>query len=200
MKRDQALINLVVASLISEGYPAYSRRNSKNELCVPFQKEKSYYLRNYLKSFELGTFVDVEIRKEEMRIVLNDGLYQLVNQWYEGNAKVFNTKIATEYLNNHAVILCINLFGTRKVEGIGIPTSISKSYLRTVSFSLEKILNLNVVIGNNQLKIIQVAELFLESYKNFSSIDCTEIANFLTQTEKNKLRNAILKKGGELYE
>lgn len=186
-QKEVALRNLLIASLISEGHVLVFNNQKITEFYVPYLKEKAYYLFNYLKTYDLGDFVIVEPRKKQFKILLKNGLDNLINEWYEDGNKIFNLRLGDVYLNHNLIILYINLFGSRKIEGIGIPTTIDKEYLQTLTYCIEKILKVDVVIGNNQLKIPDVPMLFINSIDHLSSIDSSEMANFITNQEKEQL-------------
>ncbi|MDC3424290.1 hypothetical protein NC797_07180 [Aquibacillus sp. 3ASR75-11] len=194
--KSSALKNLVIASLISEG--ELLDINGESELHVPFTREKSVYLYNYLRNNNLKEYVSVEPRKEQFKINLNEELRCLVSKWFIKGTKIFSKNLGL-LLNFNAIILCINLFGTRKLEGIGISTTVHKDFLKTLSYCIEKMLSLSVIPGKNQLKIPEVPVLLLETMDKISTIESTEIANYLTNAEKNKLREAIFHKGGKSY-
>jgi len=181
------LKNLLIASLMSEGEFSLSQNNSQSYLVVPFSKEKSYYLSNHIKHHNLKEFVIVEPHREQMKIVFNSLFEELVERWYENGLKIFSKRLDPSLITYQSIILCINLFGTRKLEGISIPTSVDKRFLKNLSYCIEKNLGITVIPGKNQIKIPEVPILFLKNIEKVSTFDSTELANFLTNQEKNKL-------------
>ncbi|MGN7299754.1 hypothetical protein [Ferdinandcohnia sp. SAFN-114] len=187
------LKNLILASLMSEGEISYSQNSSESYLVVPFSKEKSYYLSNHIKHHNLKEFIIVEPHKEQMKIAFNSIFEELVAQWYEEGLKIFSKRLDPSFITYQSIIICINLFGSRKLEGISIPTSVDKRFLKNLSYCIEKNLGITVIPGKNQIKIPEVPSLFLENIDRTSTFDSTELANFLTNQEKNKLVQASSK-------
>ncbi len=117
----------------------------------------------------------------------------MVAQWYEGCLIIFSKRLDTSFITYQSIIICINLFRSRKLEGIYIPTSVDKRFLKNLSYCIEKNLGITVIPGKNQIKIPEVPSLFLENIDRTSTFDSTELANFLTNQEKNKLVQASSK-------
>lgn len=183
----EELKNLLIASLMSEGELSFSQKNSKSYLVVPFSKEKSYYLSNHIRHHNLKEYVIVEPHKDQMKIINNLLSEEFIEQWYENGLKIFSKRLDPSLITYQSIILCINLFGTRKLEGISIPTSVDKRFLKNLSYCVEKNLGITVIPGKNQIKIPEVPNLFLKNIEKVSTFDSTELANFLTNQEKNKL-------------
>ncbi|WP_078557263.1 hypothetical protein [Bacillus alkalicellulosilyticus] len=189
-----ALQDLVVASLLSNGELCPLKKEPV--LIVPFTKEKALYLLNYLKSNNLGEYVRVKEKSEEFEVILDTNLYKITQEWYKNREKIFSKKLGATYVGYSTIILCINLFGNRKLESIGIPSSIHKDLLKTLTYHMEKCLEQTVIPGKNEIKIPEVPNLFLDTLSKVSSINSTEIANFLTNHEKNKLIQVSSQRGG----
>jgi len=187
------LKNLIIASLMSEGEIFYSKNKGESYLLVPFLKEKSYYLSNHIKHHNLKEYIIVEPHKEQMKIVYKSIYEGLVAQWYEQGQKIFTKRLDPSLITYKSIIICINLFGSRKLEGISIPTSVDKRYLKNLSYCIEKNLEITVIPGKSQIKIPEVPRLFLSTIDKVSTFDSTELANYLTNQEKNKLVQASSK-------
>ncbi|MFC0273761.1 hypothetical protein ACFFIX_20450 [Metabacillus herbersteinensis] len=182
----KGLENLIIASLISCG-DVTSFKDENYTLEVPFEKDKSFYLSNYLKHNGLYDFVLVEPTKGQFKIPPNTYLNKLVHQWYQDGNKIFSKKLDPKLLNYHSIILCINLFGSRKIEGISVPTNVDKRFLRTITYCIEKCIHVSVIPGRGQIKIPDVPNLFIDNVEEINAIDSTELANYLTNQEINKL-------------
>lgn len=188
-----ALKNLLLASLMSEGEISFSIKGNQSYIVVPFSKEKSYYLSNHIKHNNLKEFVIVEPQREQMKIVYYTIFKNLVEGWFENGLKIFSKRLDPSLITYQSIILCINLFGIRKLEGISIPTSIDKRFIKNLSYCIEKNLGVTVIPGKNSIKIPDVTTLFLKNIEKVSTFDSTELANFLTNQEKNKLIQLSLK-------
>ncbi|QAS54797.1 hypothetical protein [Halobacillus litoralis] len=194
----KSLINLIVASLMGEGEPPLAMGGAITSIQVPFAKEKSFYLLNYLQSNNLKNHVTVQPRKNQFVIHLNGELTDLVEGWYKGSIKVFTQGVNSKHLTRKAIMVYISLFGNRQIEGVSISTNIQEEYLNTLAYCIEKKLKINVVpSGSNKIKIPEVTNLFLTALRKENTYDCTEIACFLTNNEKSKLVQIISSKGCE---
>ncbi|PGT82208.1 hypothetical protein [Bacillus sp. AFS040349] len=181
-----ALENLIIASLLSQGEIDLLK---SNELIVPFSKEKAFFLSSYLKQHNILDFVHVQIHKEQFKIHSNNRLKELIDNWFNSGTKTFIQKLDSNILRYEAIILCINLFGSRKLESISIQTTVNKKYLRTVTYCIEQVLKVPVIPGKNQIKIPDVLELIIKSIDHLDTINSTELTTYLNSMEKNRLIN-----------
>ncbi|MDO6657400.1 hypothetical protein [Anaerobacillus sp. 1_MG-2023] len=188
--------DLITAALIGEGY--LDNYNAKDELVIPFAKEKSFYLYNLLKDNSYKDSIRFEARRGQFKIDITDNI-SLVQSWYESGQKVFKKELAFKYLSFRSVVIAVNVFGERKIEGITVPSTIPNEFIRTLSYCIERKLNLTVVSGKNCIKIPEVPNLFLETYKNLDTFDSTQLLSYLTKAEKSKLVEISTRKSEEFY-
>lgn len=188
--------DLITAALIGEGY--LDTFNDKDQLVIPFAKEKSFYLYNLLKDNTYKDSIKFEARRGQFKIDISDNT-SIAHSWYENGQKVFKKELAFKYLSFRAVVIAVNVFGERKIEGISVPSTISMEYIRTLSYCIERKLNLTVVSGKNCIKIPEVPNLFLETYKNLDTFDSTQLLSYLTKAEKSKLVEISTRKSEEFY-
>ncbi|MBF0706755.1 hypothetical protein IQ283_09055 (plasmid) [Alkalihalobacillus hwajinpoensis] len=188
--------DLITAALIGEGY--LDTYNNEAELVIPFAREKSFYLYNLLKDKTYKDSIKFEARRGQFKIDISDN-FSLVDSWYEKGQKVFKKELAFKYLSFRSVVIAVNIFGERKIEGISVPSTIPSKYIRTLSYCIERKLNLTVVSGKNCIKIPEVPILFLDTYKNLDTFDSTQLLSYLTKAEKNKLVEISIRKSGEYY-
>lgn len=182
-----ALQHLVTASLMSTGYISHMNNGIIDKLYVPYSIEKKFYLIDYLKQYQLQNFV--QIKDSEFIINLTNDLQEYVNKWFFGNKKIFKKNFLTEH-DYQAIIVCINLFGIRQLEGIAFPTTIDKKYLFTLCFTIGIYLNVKTTISNKKIKITDVTELFIETIYQTSFLDSSTIANYLSKKEKEILKES----------
>ncbi|GLO68290.1 MULTISPECIES: hypothetical protein [Oceanobacillus] len=193
------LKNLILASLLSRGEVFKKKGDSTKQLIVPLIYENRYFLADYLKEFELQHYVKIDSESNEMTIYLTVEYIDLVDHWHDNSEKIFK-KNFLKSTDIQAIILCLNLFGVRQVEGIAFSTTIKQAYLFTLSYTLKSLLNVNVIFSKNQLKITDVSKLLLEVIGKTSSKNSSYIAAYLNSKEKEKLiesTNIIQSKLGE---
>ncbi len=127
----------------------------------------------------------VEQNKGQFKILLDDDTYRLVNEWYNNEGeKIFRKYFGTSFLTYEAIIITINLFGKRKIEAIGISTSINKRSLQTLSYSINKILNQYVYVSNKQINIPDITNLCKKNVPHLTALDSAELVNFMESDEQ----------------
>jgi hypothetical protein len=183
----KALNHLMIAALMGEG-EIYTVNKEDKGIYVTFDPCKAEYLQNYILHNSLNPFVRVREHTGELYIYPNNLTQQHFLQWFKGEEKIFSNQLNHKLLTYQAIIIWINLFGSRNLDSVVISTTVVKSYLRNLSYCIEKHLQTPVVPGRNSLKIHDVENLFLNTMK-FSINDCTSVATFLTQKELKKLIN-----------
>ncbi|WP_209124369.1 hypothetical protein [Alkalihalobacillus sp. BA299] len=186
----KALTHLMIASLMGEG-EIYVSDNKDIGIYVTFEPSKVEYLQNYILHNSLNRFVKIQPNTGELYIFPNKLIQKYSKQWFKGEEKIFSNQLNHKLLTYQAIIIWINLFGSRNLDSVVISTTVVKSYLRNLSYCIEKHLNTPVVPGRNSLKIHDVENLFLNTMK-FSINDCTSVATFLTQKELKKLTDMSL--------
>lgn len=199
LTKSKALHNLVLAALMSRGY-VFGKKDL--EFIVPFTHEKRFYLADYLKEHKLQDHVSIDTESYELSIKLTPGLSTLVKSWWVGQEKIF-LKNFLKQADLQAIILCINLFGNRQVEGVAFLTNVKQNYLFTMCYTLTNILGVKTIFSKNQVKITNVTQLFLEVVDKTSSFDSSSIATYLNKKEKEELVKYIselqLKLGDDVY-
>ena len=181
----RSLNHLVIASLMGEG-EIYTDKNKKKGIYVTFDPSKVVYLQNYILHNSLEEFVKVTEITGELYILPNDFIQNYYMQWFKEEEKIFSNQLNHKLLTYQSILIWINLFGSRSLDSVVISTSVVKSYLRNLSYCIEKHLKTPVVPGRNSLKIHDVENLFLTTMK-FPINDSTSVATFLTQRELKKL-------------
>ncbi len=161
-------------------------RSENPVLTCPFDMHKSYYLFNYLHQHRLNKEVIVEPKKNQIKIpLLNPDHAQMVNEWHDHNAnKIFQKYFGNQYLNYHAVILTINLFGKRKIESIGISTSTNREHLQTLAHSFSQTINQYVYIANKDINIPDIVTLCQRNVPLLTALDSAELVNYMSLEEK----------------
>jgi hypothetical protein len=179
------LYNLILASLISEGEFVFNKE--ANVLTVPFSRSKSLYLLDIIKDGQLKDFITVDINKEQFQIHSYEHLGTVKNQWYRGSSKIFSKVLDPGLLNVDSIIICINLFGIKKIDSLSIPTTIDKEYLKTLTYCMEKHLNVPVISGKNQIKITNISNLIQNNIGKIPAIHSAALINFLTNKERKNM-------------
>ncbi|MEI2356287.1 hypothetical protein [Mesobacillus zeae] len=187
---DKKIVNdlkeIVIAALLSEGdFDSYSSKS--NILKVPFDKKKSLYLAELISCSNLKPYINIDLKKGQFNIHSHQVLETLRNQWFRKQTKVFSTVLDPGLLSLQSIILSINLFGTRKVGSISIPTNIDKDFLRAVCYCMEYHLKVPVIPSVNHIKITNIPKLILNSMAFLPAIHSAEFVNFLTVKEKKQI-------------
>lgn len=191
----KALTHLMLASLMGDG-EIYTSNNKDKGIYVTFDPSKEVYLQNYILHNSLHRFIEIVENTGELYIFPNQHIQEYYNQWFKGEEKIFSNQLNPKLLTYQAIIIWINLFGSRNLDSVVISTTVIKPYLRNLSYCIEKHLKTPVVPGRNSLKIHDVENLFLTTMK-FPINDSTTVATFLTQKELKKLINRSLTTGEE---
>lgn len=179
------LEKLAIASLIGEG--EFDTISSENSLMVPFDKKKALYLAELIKENNLKKHLEIDLKKGQFLIHSHSVLEKLRNQWYVNNKKVFTMVLDPNLLSLQAIVIGINLFGSRKLESISIPTNIDKDHLRSLSYCIEHHIKVPVVPSGNHIKITNVPKFILYSVNEIPTIHSAELVNFLTDKEKKRI-------------
>jgi hypothetical protein len=179
------LFNLAIAGLISEA--EFENFSDELLLKVPIERKKTIYLTDVLKEANLKRNLKIEPIKGQFTIHSHSFLTRLKEQWYKGNTKIFSNILDPNLINLQSIIICINLFGSRKLETISIPTNIDRNYIKAVSFCIEHHLKVPVIPGTNQIKITNIPQFILSTLADIPAIHSVELINFLTDKEKKKL-------------
>lgn len=186
MNYPDRLEELITASLMSEG-EIYNFNDKEGTIVAPFTTDRSYYLSNYIQHYDLYQYVQVKPRKGQLAILVPDVLFKRVKEeWYEKDDKIVS-RMASSRLSLNSIATCINLYGSRRLESITIPSSVHKRHLKKLSYYIEKELRVFTIAENKEIKLPDVMTLFLNSFTKLSSLDSTHLANFLTNKEKNEL-------------
>lgn len=184
MYKDNFIEHIIIASLMSDG----EINRATSELQIPFNHKRIHYMQQIIIDHNLGEMIRIEPKRSQLII---HSCKKLINSyydsWYENNQKVFSRKLDPDIITFQSIILCIILFGSRKLEFISIPTSVHKEYLRTLIFCISHYLNVPILPASNQIKIANIPDLFLTTTDLISVIDGVELSNFLTPKEKNTL-------------
>lgn len=183
------LWNLAIAGLISEG--EFDIFSSEPLLKVPYERKKTVYLSDILKDANLIRNLKIEHQKGQYSIHSYPYLKVLKDQWYKGNTKIFSNVLDPKLISLESIIICINLFGSRKLETISIPTSIDRNYIRSVSYCIEQHLKVPVVPSINQLKITNIPKFIQSTLAEIPAIHSAELVNFLTDKERKKMIEGV---------
>lgn len=185
------LLDFSKAVLIGEG--DFDFNNSNDVLSIPFNKQKSLYLSEVLKNEQISNYIEINSKKEQLSIHSHPILKTLKDQWYKDNSKIFSLTLDPGLITLKSIIVCINLFGIRKLESISLPTSIDRDHLKTLSYCLEKHLKVPVTPSNNQMKITDIPKLVTSAVSDISALHSAELINYLTTKEKKLLTEGILR-------
>jgi hypothetical protein len=178
------LLNLAIAGLISEA--EFDIFSDEPLLKVEFNTKKTSYLIDIITDANLDSFIRIETNKGQFTIHSHPLLQSLKLQWYQNNSKIFSNVLDPTRINLQSIIISINLFGTRKLETISIPTSINKNYIKAVSYCIAQHLKVPVIPGTNQIKITNIPNFIPSSISEIPAIHSAELINFLTDKEKKK--------------
>lgn len=184
-KTNTALERLAIACLIGEGEFIPSQNDI--ELKVPFDKKKALYLAEIIKENNLKKYIQIDLKKGQFTLNSHPILEMLKSQWNSGNNKIFSMILDPNLLSLQSIVICINLFGSRKLESISIPTNIDKEHLRALSYCIEQHIKVPVVPATNHIKVTNVPKFILNSVNEIPTIHSAELVNFLTDKEKKRI-------------
>lgn len=182
LQDNQELHNLILACLIGEG--EHSRDG--HILNAIYTQDKTLFLINFIKEYDLKDFVSIEPYKSKLTIKTVD-LVLYKKAWYEGQNKIFSKRLDPDLLTLKSIILCAILFGNRRIEKISINTSVDSNYVRTLAIAMEQHLKVPVIPSKNQLKICDIPNFVIQHIDHLTMLENAELASFLTNQEKSKL-------------
>ncbi|MFT9495752.1 MULTISPECIES: hypothetical protein [Bacillota] len=188
-KLTKSLYNLAIAGLIGEG--EFDHLAKDIPLKIPFSRKKGFYLADLLKDGNLNSNLRIDPQKGQFTIHSHKILQSLKKQWYKDNTKIFSNILDPKLINLDAIIISINLFGSRKLESISIPTSIDKDYVKAISYCIEQHLKVPVIPGANQIKITNIPQFIDSVITEIPTIHSAELINFLTVKEKKRLVEGV---------
>lgn len=188
-KRKLFVKNLVIASLISEGY--LDPFSPKVELRVPYDIRKTQYLLSLIKDYNLEEGITVLAKKCVFIIHHCDEVVSLTNQWYKDGLKIFSMVLDYNLINMEAIILSNILFGRREEYYISIPTTIHKDFLKAISICISKHIDVPVNYKTNQINILNVQDYFKKVAGTLPTYHIAELITFLTDKEKKRIREEI---------
>lgn len=188
-KRRAFLKNLVLASLMSEGY--LDPFASNVELRVPYDIRRTPYLLDLIRDYNLEEGITVLVKKRVFIIHQCDELVTLIKQWYKDEKKIFSYVLDYNLINIEAIILANILFGKREEFYISIPTTIDKAFLKSISICISKHIDVPVNFKPNQINILNVQEYFKNVAGNLPAYHIAELITFLTESEKKRIREEI---------
>lgn len=181
----QNLYRLAIAALISEA--EYDQFSTKLLLKSPINIKKFAYLDDICKEGNIHLNIEKNHKKGQFTFHSHPVLEQLKQQWFQGGIKTFSNILDPKLINLQSIVMCINLFGTRKLETISIPTTINKEYIKAISYCIEQHLKVPVIPGVTQIKITNVLHCIGSLVSELPTIHSAELINFLTKKEKKKL-------------
>lgn len=181
----KTLTDLAIAMLIGEG--EFDLFTKEITLTTPYDRKKSLYLSEVIKNESLVDYVNINPKKEQFTILQHPVLHPLMDQWYKGNSKVFSFVLDPNLISLKSIVLCINLFGERKLESISIPTNVDKDHIKTLCYCIEQNIHVPVIPGGNHIKITNIPTFIGGCIGETSTIHSAELINFLTEKEKKKL-------------
>lgn len=187
-KTTKNLYDLAIALLVGEGEFDFG---SDSKLSVPFDRKKSMYLLEVIKNERLSDFIDINSKRGQITLHTHMVLEAIRYQWYKDGKKVFSFILDPNLLTLKSIIMCINLFGERKLETISIPTNVEKEHNKTLAYCIEKHLNVPVIPGANQIKITNIPTFIIECINDLPAIHSAELINFLTEKEKKKIMEGV---------
>ncbi|QCJ45477.1 hypothetical protein FAY30_26420 (plasmid) [Bacillus sp. S3] len=184
-KTSKTLETLAIASLICEG--EFDTTSNEHLLIVPFDKKKALYLAELIRENNLKSHLDIDVKKGQFSLHSHPILDKLRKQWYVNERKIFSMVLDPNLLSLLSIIIGINLFGSRKLESISIPTNIDKEHLRALSYCIEQHIGVPVVPSANHIKITNVPKFILHSVNEIPTLHSAELVNFLTDKERNRI-------------
>lgn len=176
--RHIALHNLTVGGLIGEGEVSF---DDPFRIEFNLENNKLAFIHNYISENELDSMVQVNLKRNQLTIYTEKKDF---THWYKSDQKIY----VSSDVSYKSILIALILFGDRKMESLSIHSSVSPKYLPTMAYSLEKILKVPIYAATKELKLFNTNNLFLNALKHLSLIECTELANFLTLSEKRELR------------
>lgn len=183
------LKNLVLASLMSEGY--IDPFASKVELRVPYDIRRTPYLLSLIRDYSLEEDITILAKKRVFIIHHCEELVSLKKQWYKDEMKIFSFVLDYNLINMEAIILANILFGTREEFYIAIPTTIDKSFLKSISICISRHIDVPVIFKSNQINILNVQDYFKNVAGKLPAYHIAELITFLTESEKRRIREEI---------
>jgi hypothetical protein len=191
-----ALRSLIVGSLIGEGEITLFTNSAKIDCNL--NKSKITFIHNYIAENQIASFVEVNIKKMQLTINHESSILNHQIRWYKNGRKIFFSPDVTY----EAIMISFILFGKRKIENLILETTIDQRYLPTMARTIENHLNTPILSGNKEVKVFDASSIFLGAWKRLGLIECTEIANFLTNKEKRMITDNIEKMshGGRFHE
>ncbi|MFJ6414434.1 hypothetical protein ACIQLG_16765 [Terribacillus saccharophilus] len=164
---------------------------NQDTLVVPFERDKSHYLFNYILVNNLGDRVKVQPNRSQFKIKLSGSAKTIRDQLYTQGDKVFTKLFGTDVLNHKSLIVTICLFGTRKIEGISVSTNVNKDYLKTLCYCAANILDHAITPGKGNWKISDVSSFYEKIIHRTTSLESSTIATYLNNNEKDYLSNKL---------
>lgn len=184
-KTSKYLFDLAVSGLISEA--EFDIFNPDSLLNIPIERKRYFYLADVLKDTKLKSYFEINKHKGQLTIHSHSLLSSLKKQWYKGNLKIFSNILDPNLINLQSIVLCINLFGSRKLETISIPTSIGKEYIKAISYCIEQHLKVPIIPSANCIKVTNIPYFISSVVNELPVIHSAELMNFLTEKEKKRL-------------
>ncbi|KAA6446892.1 hypothetical protein [Bacillus swezeyi] len=183
---NDSLKDLFFASYISRGELVY--RNDRIELINYFNKEKAYFLYNYIESNGLEKYIRINSKNSKMTIVVDQNCkdQETLIMLFLGTLTLKSPKVL-DFISLHTALVLINLFGQRKVEGISVNTHLHAEKQKILSHVLSKRLNTLVVPTKNHLLLPYIRELVIENLPKCEIVNALELANYMTKSEINEL-------------
>lgn len=187
-KSAKNLYDLAIALLIGEGEFDFG---SDSKLSVPFDRKKSMYLLEVIKNERLNDYIDINQKRGQIYLHSHMVLETLKFQWYKDGNKIFSFILDPKLLTLKSIIMCINLFGERKLETISIPTNIEKDHIKTLAYCIEKHIKVPVIPGSNHIKISNIPTFVIDCIHDLPAIHSAGLINFLTEKEKKKIMEGV---------
>lgn len=114
------------------------------------------YVKEFIGSAAFDQYIDYKNGEVAIKAPILEQIYQ---SWYRNDIKVFTSYVDPSILSLDSVMLYINLFGKRHIDGISISTSIEPTYLRVLRSILEKKLKVPIILTRNTIKITNIDSL-----------------------------------------
>lgn len=198
--RNLALKNLLVASLIADGDKALAKNKNVLEIACNYKTDKIYYLLQYIKQYNLKSYIRIHQKSQSFYITVVENLRPMIEKWYSsGNQKYFFKASCSEDITLQSIIICINLFGYRKVDGIGFKTTVDEKSLYALVHTISNKLNHFVFFSNGNVSIPSVDKLCEKHLSYLTALESTELVNYLTRKEMNSLKMINPLKGRKAY-
>lgn len=160
-------------------------------------RSKITFIHNFIAENQLASSVEVNIKKMQLTI-WDENINTYLQNWYKKGKKIYyNADVTYE-----SIMISFIIFGKRKIENLILGTTIDQKYLPTMARSVERHVNTPILSGNKEVKVVDTSCIFLGAWKRLGLIECTEIANYLTNREKRAITDNIekLSYGGRFHE